>query len=235
MVRAIGGDLVGMSTALEAIAAREAGAEVLGISLVTNLAAGITGEPLNHEEVLEAGRAAAARMGELLAQVLARHVSGPHAMARAGTAGTAPAEHDRSIAATRPRPGSPRTPTRRPGPSSRRSSRPATTAELADRFAGTLEFGTAGLRGELGAGPDADEPGRRHPRRRRASPRTSKARARRRPRRHRLRRPPQLRRLRPGHRRRDDRRRAARRWSCPARCRRRCWRSRSGTSAPPPA
>ena len=56
MVRAIGGDLVGMSTALEAIAAREAGAEVLGISLVTNLAAGITGEPLNHAEVL-AGRA----------------------------------------------------------------------------------------------------------------------------------------------------------------------------------
>ena len=56
MVRAIGGDLVGMSTTLEAIAAREAGAEVLGISLVTNLAAGMTGEPLNHEEVLEAGR-----------------------------------------------------------------------------------------------------------------------------------------------------------------------------------
>ena len=55
MVRAIGGTLVGMSTTLEAIAAREAGMEVLGISLVTNLAAGITGEPLNHEEVLEAG------------------------------------------------------------------------------------------------------------------------------------------------------------------------------------
>ena len=48
MVRAIGGDLVGMSTTLEAIAAREAGLEVLGISLVTNLAAGITGEPLDH-------------------------------------------------------------------------------------------------------------------------------------------------------------------------------------------
>ena len=66
MVRTIGGDLVGMSTALEAIAAREAGAEVLGISLVTNLAAGMTGEPLNHEEVLEAGKAAATRMGSLL-------------------------------------------------------------------------------------------------------------------------------------------------------------------------
>ena len=56
MVRAMGGHLVGMSTALEAIAAREAGLEVLGISLVTNLAAGISGEPLNHAEVLEAGR-----------------------------------------------------------------------------------------------------------------------------------------------------------------------------------
>jgi purine-nucleoside phosphorylase len=72
MVRTIGGDLVGMSTTLEAIAAREAGAEVLGISLVTNLAAGMTGEPLDHEEVLEAGRAAATRMGGLLAEVLAR-------------------------------------------------------------------------------------------------------------------------------------------------------------------
>jgi purine-nucleoside phosphorylase len=70
MVRAIGGDLVGMSTTLEAIAAREAGAEVLGLSLVTNLAAGMTGEPLNHEEVLEAGRAAATRMGGLLAKVV---------------------------------------------------------------------------------------------------------------------------------------------------------------------
>ena len=59
-----------MSTALEAIAAREAGMEILGISLVTNLAAGMSGEPLNHAEVLEAGRAAAQRMGALLAQVV---------------------------------------------------------------------------------------------------------------------------------------------------------------------
>ena len=70
MVRAIGGDLVGMSTTLEAIAARQAGLEVLGLSLVTNLAAGITGEPLNHEEVLQAGRDAASRMGKLLASVV---------------------------------------------------------------------------------------------------------------------------------------------------------------------
>lgn len=72
MIRTIGGDLVGMSTTLEAIAAREAGAEVLGLSLVTNLAAGMTGAPLNHEEVLAAGRAAAGRMGTLLASVLER-------------------------------------------------------------------------------------------------------------------------------------------------------------------
>ncbi|MBC7630808.1 purine-nucleoside phosphorylase [Aeromicrobium sp.] len=72
MVRAIGGDLVGMSTALEAIAARALGLEILGISLVTNAAAGMTGEPLNHAEVLEAGRAAATRMGALLGDVLPR-------------------------------------------------------------------------------------------------------------------------------------------------------------------
>ena len=72
MVRAIGGQLVGMSTTLEAIAARQAGMEVLGISLVTNLAAGISGEPLNHEEVLEAGRAAASRMGDLLGRIVPR-------------------------------------------------------------------------------------------------------------------------------------------------------------------
>jgi purine-nucleoside phosphorylase len=72
MIAAIGGDLVGMSTTLEAIAAREAGMEVLGMSLVTNAAAGMTGEPLNHEEVLEAGKAAATRMGRLLADVLPR-------------------------------------------------------------------------------------------------------------------------------------------------------------------
>ena len=72
MVRAIGGDLAGMSTALEAIAAREAGIEILGISLVTNAAAGMSGEPLDHEEVLAAGQQAASRMGELLANVVPR-------------------------------------------------------------------------------------------------------------------------------------------------------------------
>jgi purine-nucleoside phosphorylase len=72
MVGVLGGDLVGMSTTLEAIAAREAGVEVLGISLVTNAAAGMTGEPLDHEEVLAAGNAAASRMGELLGAVVPR-------------------------------------------------------------------------------------------------------------------------------------------------------------------
>lgn len=72
MLRGLGADLVGMSTVLEAIAARAEGAEVFGLSLVTNLAAGMTGEPLNHEEVLEAGRASATRMGELLRALVAR-------------------------------------------------------------------------------------------------------------------------------------------------------------------
>ena len=70
MVRAIGGTLVGMSTAMEAIVARSLGMEILGVSLVTNLAAGMSGKALNHEEVLQAGRQAASRMGGLLAQVL---------------------------------------------------------------------------------------------------------------------------------------------------------------------
>ncbi|MDQ1624327.1 MAG: purine-nucleoside phosphorylase, partial [Actinomycetota bacterium] len=68
----IGASLVGMSTALEAIAGRHAGLEVFGISLVTNLAAGISPVPLSHEEVLEAGHAAAPRISRLLAEIIAR-------------------------------------------------------------------------------------------------------------------------------------------------------------------
>jgi purine-nucleoside phosphorylase len=75
MAKRIGGDLVGMSTALEAIAARHVGLEVLGVSLVTNLAAGISDEPLSHQEVIEAGRAAAERCGRLLADVVRRIVA----------------------------------------------------------------------------------------------------------------------------------------------------------------
>ena len=85
MAKILGGDLVGMSTALEAIAARQGGLEVLGISLVTNLAAGIppqaggapdTARPLSHDEVLETGRAAADRCGHLLAAIVAK-IEGP--------------------------------------------------------------------------------------------------------------------------------------------------------------
>jgi purine-nucleoside phosphorylase len=72
MLRTLGADLVGMSTVLEAIAARAAGLEVLGLSLVTNLAAGLTGQPLSHQEVIAAGDAAAGRMGELLRELVSR-------------------------------------------------------------------------------------------------------------------------------------------------------------------
>lgn len=68
----IGADLVGMSTALEAIAARAAGMEVFGISLVTNLAAGISPVPLSHAEVIEAGAAAGPRISALLADIIAK-------------------------------------------------------------------------------------------------------------------------------------------------------------------
>lgn len=70
--KAIGADLVGMSTALEAIAARHAGMEIFGMSLVTNLAAGISPVPLSHEEVIEAGQAAGPRISKLLAQIIAK-------------------------------------------------------------------------------------------------------------------------------------------------------------------
>jgi purine-nucleoside phosphorylase len=71
MAKAIGGHIVGMSTALEAIAARQAGMEVLGFSLITNLAAGIQTTPLSHAEVLEAGRVAEPVIADLLARVVA--------------------------------------------------------------------------------------------------------------------------------------------------------------------
>jgi len=72
MAGVLGGHIVGMSTALEAIAAREAGMQVIGFSLITNLAAGISPEPLSHEEVIAAGRAAEARIGRLLADIAVR-------------------------------------------------------------------------------------------------------------------------------------------------------------------
>jgi purine-nucleoside phosphorylase len=72
MAASWGANLIGMSTVLEAIAAREAGLEILGLSLVTNLAAGISGGALNHQEVLEAGREAGPRISRLLADIVGR-------------------------------------------------------------------------------------------------------------------------------------------------------------------
>jgi len=71
MAKTIGGHIVGMSTALEAIAARQAGMEILGLSLITNLAAGISPEPLSHTEVLQAGRDAEPVISALLARIVA--------------------------------------------------------------------------------------------------------------------------------------------------------------------
>jgi purine-nucleoside phosphorylase len=71
MAKAMGGHIVGMSTALEAIAARQAGMEILGMSLITNLAAGIQKEPLSHQEVLQAGRDAEAAISDLLSRIVA--------------------------------------------------------------------------------------------------------------------------------------------------------------------
>lgn len=72
MADLLGADLVGMSTVLEAVAARAEGLELLGISLVTNAAAGMGGEVLDHRDVLAAGAAAATRMGGLLRQLVER-------------------------------------------------------------------------------------------------------------------------------------------------------------------
>jgi len=70
MAKTMGGHIVGMSTALEAIAARQAGMEILGMSLITNLAAGIQTTPLSHEEVIQAGKDAEVQISNLLAQIV---------------------------------------------------------------------------------------------------------------------------------------------------------------------
>ena len=76
MLRALGADVVGMSTVPEAIVARHSGMEVLAFALVTNAAAGVTGEAISHENVLEAGRKAVPRLGSLIEAVVERVAAG---------------------------------------------------------------------------------------------------------------------------------------------------------------
>jgi purine-nucleoside phosphorylase len=75
MLARLGADVVGMSTVPEAIVARHAGMDVLGIALVANAAAGIAPEPLSHDEVLAAGRQAGPRLASLLEHIVS-HLSG---------------------------------------------------------------------------------------------------------------------------------------------------------------
>jgi purine-nucleoside phosphorylase len=72
MYRLFGADAVGMSTVPEAIAARHMGMRVLGISCITNLAAGMSGESINHEEVMDTGARVAEVFGELLQRIVVK-------------------------------------------------------------------------------------------------------------------------------------------------------------------
>lgn len=72
MYRLLGATAVGMSTVPEAIAARHQGMRVLGISCITNLAAGITGDVIDHEEVMETGEKVAKRFRKLLQRIIHR-------------------------------------------------------------------------------------------------------------------------------------------------------------------
>lgn len=68
--RTLGADLVGMSTVHEVIIARHMGLEVLGLSVVTNMAAGVLDEPINHEEVMEIGRRIEGQFTNLLMAII---------------------------------------------------------------------------------------------------------------------------------------------------------------------
>jgi purine-nucleoside phosphorylase len=78
MLRTLGADVVGMSTVPEAIVARHGGLEVLALALVTNAAAGVSGEPITHTQVLEVGRAAATEFSQLLLGIV-DHLHADHA------------------------------------------------------------------------------------------------------------------------------------------------------------
>ena len=69
-LRTIGADAVGMSTVPEAIAARHMGMEVLGISCITNMAAGVLPQPLNHDEVMATARRVRAQFIALLEEIV---------------------------------------------------------------------------------------------------------------------------------------------------------------------
>ena len=84
MLRSLGADLVGMSTVPEAIAARHMGAKVLGISCVTNLAAGISAQPLSHDEVTETAAHARADFIRLLDGILSE-IAAEQRVAEGGT------------------------------------------------------------------------------------------------------------------------------------------------------
>jgi len=72
MLRILGADAVGMSTVPEAIAAQQMGVKILGISCITNMAAGVVGEPINHQEVIETGERVRETFKELLRRVIPR-------------------------------------------------------------------------------------------------------------------------------------------------------------------
>ncbi len=140
MLRTMGADLVGMSTVLEAIAARHLGAEVLGLSLVTNVAAGLSEQKLDHQDVLAAGRDAA---------------GGPRRAARLDPGGGGLAmDADLRTRAAAWMAADPDERDRAELAGLLADDSPEAAADLADRFDGRLKFGTAGLRGAVGAGPN---------------------------------------------------------------------------------